>query len=62
MAFNVINYQKFNGLNNTHVFFHSSKGQKSEINFAGLKLKCKQDYSSSRSFRGELFFALSRFW
>lgn len=53
----VINYQIFSGLNNTHLFFHSSKGQKSESSFSGVKSGHKQGYTPSRSFREELFFA-----
>ena len=47
------NYHKLSGLNNRNVFCHSSGGQESVINIAGLKLRCEQGHTLSGGSRRE---------
>lgn len=45
---NLLSFKPYlRGLNDAHLFFHSSKDHKTKISFIGMKSKCKQGYAVS---------------
>lgn len=49
----IINYPNLGGLKNKNLFFHSSRGQGSEISFTGPNTRCQYGHPPSRCFREE---------